>query len=58
MVLNILRLLVVVALGFLFGKLASKMKMPAVLGFLIAGMALGPNALNLLTQDILDAPSY
>lgn len=58
MVLNILRLLVVVALGFLFGKLASNMKMPAVLGFLIAGMALGPNALNLLTQDILDAPSY
>lgn len=32
--------------------------MPAVLGFLIAGMALGPNACNLLTQEILDAPSY
>ena len=58
MALNLLRLLVVVALGFLFGKLASKLKMPAVLGFLIAGMALGPNAANLLTQEILDAPSY
>lgn len=58
MVLNLLRLLAVVALGFLFGKLASKLKMPAVLGFLIAGMALGPNAANLLTQEILDAPSY
>lgn len=32
--------------------------MPAVLGFLIAGMALGPNAANLLTQEILDAPAY
>lgn len=32
--------------------------MPAVLGFLIAGMVLGPNAANLLTQDILDAPAY
>lgn len=58
MVLNLLRLLTVVALGFLFGKLASKLRMPAVLGFLIAGMALGPNAANLLTQEILDAPCY
>lgn len=58
MILNLLRLLVVVALGFLCGKLASKLKMPAVLGFLIAGMALGPHAANLLTQEILDAPSY
>ena len=57
-VLNLLRLLVVVALGFLFGKLASKLRMPAVLGFLIAGMVLGPNAANLLPQEILDAPSY
>lgn len=58
MVWNLVRLLAVVALGFLFGKLASKLKMPAVLGFLIAGMALGPNAANLLTQEILDAPAY
>ena len=58
MVYNLLRLLIVVALGFLFGKLASKLKMPAVLGFLIAGMALGPNAANLLTQEILDVPAY
>lgn len=58
MILNLLRLLAVVALGFLFGKLASKLRMPAVLGFLIAGMALGPNAANLLTQEILDAPAY
>lgn len=58
MVSNLLRLLIVVALGSLSGKLASKLKMPAVLGFLIAGMALGPNAANLLTQEILDAPAY
>lgn len=58
MIWNIVRLLVVVALGFLCGKLASKLRMPAVLGFLIAGMALGPNAANLLTQEILDAPAY
>ena len=58
MIQNLLRLLAVVFLGFLCGKLASKLKMPAVLGFLVAGMALGPYAVNLLTQEILDAPSY
>ena len=58
MIWNIVRLLVVVALGFLCGKLASKLRVPAVLGFLIAGMALGSNAANLLTQEILDAPAY
>lgn len=54
----ILRLLAVVFLAALAGKLASRLKMPAVLGFLIAGMALGPHALNLLTQEILDRPAY
>ena len=58
MLIDFIRLLTVVALGFCFGKLAAKLKMPAVLGFLIAGMVLGPNAANLLTQDILDAPVY
>ena len=46
----ILRLLAVVVLAALAGKLASKLKMPAVLGFLIAGVAFGPHALDLLAQ--------
>ena len=58
MIENLFRLLLVVALAFGAGKLASLLKMPAVLGFLIAGMALGPNACNLLTQEMLDAPVY
>lgn len=52
------RLLAVVVLAMLAGKLASKLKMPAVLGFLVAGMAFGPHALNLLSQEILDHPAY
>lgn len=55
---SFVRLLLVVALAFGAGKLASMLKMPAVLGFLIAGMALGPNAFGLLSQEILDAPIY
>ena len=54
----IFRMVAAVFLAALAGKLASKLKMPAVLGFLIAGMAFGPHALNLLTQEILDHPAY
>lgn len=55
---GIVRLVVVVLLAFGAGKVASMIKMPAVLGFLIAGMAMGPNALGLLNQKILDHSAY
>lgn len=55
---GIVRLVVVVLLAFEAGKVASMIKMPAVLGFLIAGMAMGPNALGLLNQKILDHSAY
>ena len=55
---SIIRLLLAIALAFGTGKLASMLKMPSVLGFLIAGMALGPHAFGLLSQEILDAPVY
>ena len=55
---GIIRLLLAIALAFGAGKLASMLKMPSVLGFLIAGMALGPHAFGLLSQEILDAPVY
>ena len=55
---SIIRLLLAIALAFGAGKLASMLKMPSVLGFLIAGMALGPHAFGLLSQEILDAPVF
>ena len=58
MIESFFRLAVVIALAFGAGKLASRLRMPAVLGFLIAGMALGPNAIGLLNQEMLDAPVY
>ena len=54
----LIRLLTVVLLAVIAGKVAAKFKMPAVLGFLIAGMLLGPYAVNLLTQDIFDNSMY
>ena len=40
------------------GKLVSKAKLPSILGWLITGMVLGPHALSLMSQQILDAPWY
>ncbi|NFA60448.1 cation:proton antiporter [Clostridium sporogenes] len=48
MVLLILRLLLAVIVAFFLGKLISKVKLPAILGWLIAGMILGPHAVGLL----------
>ena len=42
------RLLLVFLLAFMIGKIASALKMPSVLGFLIAGMIFGPHSINIL----------
>lgn len=50
--------LITLLIAFLAGKAVSKMKLPAILGWLIAGMLLGPNALGLLPQEVMDAAWY
>lgn len=54
----ILRLLIAIALAFIVGKLVSKLKLPSILGWLIAGMILGPHAVSLVNQELLDAVWY
>ena len=56
--LDILRLLLTIAIAYLAGKLISKLKLPAILGWLITGMVLGPHALNLMGIELLDAGWY
>lgn len=58
MILSIVRLLAAVILAFLAGKLISKLKLPSILGWLIAGMSLGPHALSLVNSALLDAVWY
>ena len=58
MILSILRLLAAIVLAFLVGKLVSKCKLPSILGWLIAGMILGPHALSLLNSEVLEAVWY
>lgn len=58
MILTILRLLSAIAIAFLIGKLVSKVKLPAILGWLLTGMLLGPHAIGLMNDTILDASWY
>ena len=54
----ILRLVVKIIIAFFIGKLVSKFKLPAILGWLITGMILGPHALSIVNETLLDANWY
>lgn len=58
MLLFFLRWGIAIAIAFFVGKLVAKIKLPAILGWLIAGMILGPHALGLVNTAILDATWY
>lgn len=45
-------------IAVVIGQLVSKIKLPAILGWLLAGMILGPHAFHLLSQDMLDISLY
>ncbi len=38
--------------GFIIGKLVNKIKLPAVTGYLIAGIIMGPSILNIMSPDM------
>lgn len=52
---DILRLALSIVLAFFAGRLISRLKLPAILGWLITGMLIGPHALNLLGNSVLDS---
>lgn len=56
--LDVLRLLLAIGIAILSGKLISKLKLPAILGWLSAGMIMGPHALALLDDALLNAPWF
>lgn len=58
MITHIFYWILTLAIAFLAGKAVSKIKLPAILGWLIAGMLLGPNAAGLLPQALLNASWY
>ena len=58
MALMILRLAASFALAFAAGKLIAKLRLPSILGWLIAGMILGPHALALMSDKLMSALWY
>ena len=54
----VLRWGVTLAIAFIAGKLMTKIKMPSILGWLIVGMLLGPHAVGVMPQKILDTGWY
>lgn len=57
-ILSLIRLIIAVGLAFIAGKLVSKIKLPSILGWLIAGMILGPHAVSLVDDALLSASWY
>ncbi|NLJ57577.1 MAG: potassium transporter [Tissierellia bacterium] len=54
----ILRLLIGAFIAFLVGKLVSKIRLPAILGWLLTGMILGPHAVGIINDRLLTANWY
>ena len=45
---------IILVIGFTLGETAKKIKLPTLVGYLIAGILLGPNVLNILDGSLLD----
>lgn len=55
---SLLKLILAVITAFIVGKLVSKIKLPAILGWLLTGMILGPHALNIMNTTMMEASWY
>lgn len=55
---NILMFILAIGLALLAGKLIQQLNLPALLGWLIAGVIVGPNVLNILSESTMDANWY
>ncbi len=58
MMLFVLRWAAAATIAFVVGKLVSKIKLPSILGWLIAGMLLGPYSFSLIPADLIKAEGY
>lgn len=55
---ELIRFILAIVFAFITGKIISKFKLPSILGWLIAGMVLGPHALALVNNKVLDSSWY
>ena len=52
---GILLLICFIAIAFIAGKLVARVKLPAILGWLVAGMIIGPHALGWFNDEIMNS---
>ena len=48
----------IVSIAFVVGKIVAKIKLPAILGWLITGVVFGPYLVEIISFDIMDANWY
>lgn len=58
MVIGLLRIFAIVCVAFTCGKLVSKLKLPSILGWLIAGIVFGPYLAEVVTFEITESIWY
>lgn len=58
MFLFVIQLLITIIAAFYLGKFVTKFKLPAILGWLLAGMILGPHAFGVMSDTILTNTIY
>ncbi|MDD6995465.1 MAG: cation:proton antiporter [Candidatus Borkfalkiaceae bacterium] len=58
MAIGLLRIFAILCVAFICGKLISKLKLPAILGWLIAGIVFGPYLAGVVTSEITDSVWY
>lgn len=55
MVIGIIKLIIFVIIAIIVGKLVGKIKLPAILGWLITGIAIGPYALGWMSNELINS---
>ncbi len=58
MIILLLRLCAILCTALICGKLVAKIKLPAILGWLIAGIVFGPYLAGVVTLEMMDAVGY
>ena len=58
MIISVLKIFALLCTALICGKLTAKLKLPAILGWLIAGVVFGPYLVGIVTAEITDAMWY
>ena len=58
MIVDILSVFAIICIAFVVGKIAAKLKLPAILGWLVTGVVFGPYLVGIVTAEIMNANWY